>query len=294
LEGFDALYLMTTAFKGAIGILGWSIALLFVMQMTIALMISQLLFEAYLANDSHPVQHRQEVYEYFGTFSRAMLSMFEMTLANWPPVCRLLSERVSEWFMLFCILHKITIGFAVIGVINGIFMQETFKVASTDDIIMTRQKLRAHRLHSEKMSRLFEEADENGDGKLSLDEFRNVLESRSVRAWLSSMELEIGDVDTLFSLIDDGDGGITVEELIDGAGRLRGFSKSLDLSYATREITKLQSSSMYQMMKLQDTIDLHFASPQYSNGEGKEQAKEEDKIVFTKEDRPVMERLLTL
>ena len=40
-----------------------------------------------------------------------MLSMFELTLGNWPPVTRLLSEEVTEWFMLICIAHKLTIGF---------------------------------------------------------------------------------------------------------------------------------------------------------------------------------------
>ena len=43
-------------------------------------------------------------------------SMFEITLANWPPVSRLLAENVSEWFMLFGVLHKLAIGFAVVSV----------------------------------------------------------------------------------------------------------------------------------------------------------------------------------
>lgn len=42
--------------------------------------------------------------------------MFEITLANWPPVSRLLAENVSEWFMLFGVLHKLAIGFAVVSV----------------------------------------------------------------------------------------------------------------------------------------------------------------------------------
>ena len=40
--------------------------------------------------------------------------------------------------MLLCILHKLVIGFAVVGVINGVFIQETFKVASSDNQIMMR------------------------------------------------------------------------------------------------------------------------------------------------------------
>lgn len=36
---------------------------------------------------------------------------------------RVLQDKVSEWYFLFAIAHKVTIGFAVIGVINGVFMQ---------------------------------------------------------------------------------------------------------------------------------------------------------------------------
>merc|ERR1711865_467181 len=84
------------------------------------------------------MEGRRELYKYFGSFSRCLLSMFELTLANWPPVTRLLQEEVSEWFMPICLIHKLTIGFAVVGVINGVILQETFKVASTDGMIMMR------------------------------------------------------------------------------------------------------------------------------------------------------------
>eukprot|EP00971_Amphidinium_carterae_P042480 834930-Amphidinium_carterae.1 len=33
-----------------------------------------------------------------------------MTLANWPPVCRLMSESWTEWWMLFALTHKLVIG----------------------------------------------------------------------------------------------------------------------------------------------------------------------------------------
>merc|ERR1712046_424827 len=124
-----------------------------------------------------------------GTFSRAMLSMFELTLANWPPICRLLSEKWSEWFMLLAMLHKLSIGFAVIGVINGVLMQETFKVANSDDGIMERQKKRAGRLHREKMKKLFSVGDANVDLKVDKDEFECLVREPYVKSWLHAMDL---------------------------------------------------------------------------------------------------------
>merc|ERR1740130_1412094 len=105
-------------------ILGWAVALLVVMLTTVALFLAQILHASYF-NESmaaslslEELEKRRKLYEYFGSFTRCLLSMFELTLANWPPVTRLLAEEVSEWFMLLCVMHKVCIGFAVIGVIN--------------------------------------------------------------------------------------------------------------------------------------------------------------------------------
>jgi len=229
-EGFDHLYLMTTAIKGSVKILAWALALLLLIQTTIALIIGQVLRVTYFEDASKTIEMQHEIYKYFGTCSRSLLSMFEITLANWPPICRLLSEEVSEWFMLLCVVHKLTIGFAVVGVINGVFMQETFKVASTDDIIMVRQKEKAARKHRQSMQELFNGLDNSGDGKVNLKEFRSLADFPTVKAWLASMEIRTDDLDTMFHLMDkDGSGGITFEEMLHGMEKLKGHARSVDL-----------------------------------------------------------------
>merc|ERR1711920_581677 len=85
IQSFDSLYLMTTALAGSLQVLTWACVLLILVQAGISLFLNQML-ENYFNNDSKPESERREVYEYCGTFSRTMLSMFELTLANWPPV----------------------------------------------------------------------------------------------------------------------------------------------------------------------------------------------------------------
>jgi hypothetical protein len=229
-EGFDHLYLMTTAIKGSVRILAWALALLGLIQLTIGLVVGQVLQVTYFEDDtkSTPMQH--EIYKYFGTCSRSLLSMFEITLANWPPICRLLSEEVTEWFMVLCVIHKLTIGFAVVGVINGVFMQETFKVASSDDVIMVRQKAKAMQRHRKNMQELFNGLDNSGDGKVNLKEFRQLANFPSVQAWLASMDIRTEDLDTMFHLMDgDRSGGINFQEMLSGMEQLKGQARSVDL-----------------------------------------------------------------
>jgi len=244
IRNFDALFLMTTAIKSSLIVLAWSCVLLLMIQVLFAFTINQLLDQFYFPGD-HPPDEVKEIFEYFGSFSRSLLSTFEMTLANWPPVCRLLMENVNEWFMVLCLVHKLTVGFAVLGVINGVFIQETFRVATQDDFIMVHQKEAATRIHLNKMSRLFRAGDVSDDGLLDKAEFMQLVKNVEVRTWLSSMGLDAGDEHALFDYIDkDEDGNVSAEELIKGVSCLKGAARSLDLIMCLNRVDE-----MYQALQ---------------------------------------------
>eukprot|EP00930_Biecheleria_cincta_P021024 TRINITY_DN1566_c0_g2_i1.p1 TRINITY_DN1566_c0_g2~~TRINITY_DN1566_c0_g2_i1.p1 ORF type:complete len:633 (-),score=119.26 TRINITY_DN1566_c0_g2_i1:125-2023(-) len=240
IQGFDSLYIMTTAIYGSLNILLWSFVLLLLVQITIAFALNQLL-EATVKDGSNlsgnqlTEAQRHKVFEYFGTTSRALLSMFELTLGNWPVIARILQENVSEYLTLFSISYKLLIGFAVVGVVNGVFMQETFKVASSDDRIMLQQKQRDIKKHTKKMQFFLQSADSSGDGVVDKEEFKGILENEDVKAWLAAQELSVGDASNLFALLDDGDGELSAEELVKGVARLKGAARSIDMAIFMRE-----------------------------------------------------------
>jgi len=227
--------------------LAWAIALLTTMLLMCNLFLVQLLqvtyFDQVLRSDLTDDQLRRyhEMYSYFGTCTRCMLSMFEITLGNFPPVARLLSEEVSEWFTLICLLHKLTIGFAVVGVITGIVLQETFKVALTDDLIMVRAKHRASKNLKRKMQLLFNTLDrKHSNGKISGSEFKMIGEDPILKTWLASLDIETDDLCTLFKLVDvDGSGYITVDELVQRMPRIKGTARGVDVLAILRKLGKL-------------------------------------------------------
>jgi len=181
------------------------------------------------------------MYSYFGTCTRCMLSMFEITLGNFPPVARLLSEEVSEWFTLICLVHKLTIGLAVVGVITGIILQETFKVAQTDDLIMVRAKDRANKTLKRKMQLLFNTLDQdNQDGQISMAEFQVIGQNPLLKTWLASLDIETDDLTTLFKLVDvDGGGSITIDELVQRMPRIKGAARGVDVLAIMRKLARM-------------------------------------------------------
>merc|ERR1711959_58302 len=100
--------------RGSGPILMWSVLLLSSLQIFVALVINGVIAQkGYFEDENVPLSDRKQVFMYFGSFSRSLLSCFEITMGNWPPVARLLMDKIGEGFIIFSIVHKLFIGFAV-------------------------------------------------------------------------------------------------------------------------------------------------------------------------------------
>merc|ERR1719189_1666975 len=170
---------------------------------------------------------RQFVFEKWGTFLRAYVSMFEITLANWGPQCWLLMNQVNEAWGFFFIVWKCCFGFAVIQVITSVFIQHTFKVASRDEDVMIQEKRKAAEDYLRHLDNLFANLDESGDGQISREEFDATLQQPRVRHWFAALEIDVSDGPKLFQILDDGDGQISKEEFMTGLKRVKGAAQSI-------------------------------------------------------------------
>jgi hypothetical protein len=252
IQAFDSLNVLIGSIFASATTLFWSSCLLLLVQMLVALFMGSML-DLFINDDTAPIEARKQCHLYFGSFSRSMTTVFELALANWAPVCHFLVNNVHELYGPLVILYKLVVGFAVVNVITGVFMHETFKVASSDDELMIVQKRRQNAKHAVKMQRLLQEADVSGDGYIQRDEFVDVMQKPAVRTWLSAMEIEVGDSELLFDLVDNGDEKISANELVEGISRLKGNARSIDLvglSHRTAHIEQLLGSLERKVDKL--------------------------------------------
>jgi len=159
-----------------------------------------------------------------------MLTMFEIMLANWGPPCRVLVNKVDEAFALGFIFYRCYAGFAVLNVINAVFIQQTLKVAQNDKEIMIKQKMKAQEDYVRKLKALFWQLDTSGDGLISWDEFQCMMTNSHLKTWLSALEIDPHDLQQFFELLDDGDGQLTINEFVGGISRLKGYAKAVDMA----------------------------------------------------------------
>ncbi|CAK0896479.1 unnamed protein product [Prorocentrum cordatum] len=130
INSLDPLHLMTTAIQGCLGALMFSTLLLLLIQSMFAMMMAQVMRYGWLSEGSSTLSEAVQLqlageFRYFGTYTRSMVTMFELMLANWPEICRFLMEEVHEIFGYFVVGYKLSIGFAVVGVINGVLYKHS-------------------------------------------------------------------------------------------------------------------------------------------------------------------------
>merc|ERR1719261_230250 len=98
--------------------------------------------QSYLQDESEDEEQRKQIYTFFGSFSRSVITLFEMTLAigTWGRVGRVVIFSVSRWYALFFLGYLTLVSFAVIRVISAIFLKETLAASSKDaDILMAQE-----------------------------------------------------------------------------------------------------------------------------------------------------------
>merc|ERR1712205_15959 len=96
----------------------------------------------FLKDDDVPIDDRIVCYQYFGTFSHSIVSMFEMTFANWAVISRFVYEKVDKKLVFFFMSYKMVMGIAILRVIYGVFLHVTFKCASSDNAVLIAQRKR--------------------------------------------------------------------------------------------------------------------------------------------------------
>ncbi|CAE6970920.1 Catsper1 [Symbiodinium sp. CCMP2592] len=223
-----SLQLLVKGLTASRGMLFWSFCLLTFLQCVAGMVVSTLVRD-FVTDENQPNNEREEVFRYYGTFTRTFLSMFEILFANWGPPCRVLVEYVGEYYSIFFLLYRCVLGFAVINVVNAIFVQQTLKTASSDEELAFKNKEKDIALYANKVKKLFQTMDFSGDGAINLEEFSKLVKSPKLKFWMSQLELEYHDLLSLFEFLDNGDGEITLTEFIEGAARLRGGAKALDI-----------------------------------------------------------------
>jgi voltage-gated sodium channel len=224
----ESLKLLSASIQASCSTLCVALFVLCVIHIVAAMAITQLV-EPFVNDPTQSTEVRKEVFAYYGTFYRSVITMFEITFANWAPTCRLLIDNVNEWYAVFFLFYRCFVGFAILSVIQAVFIQQTMKSAQLDDDFVVQEKNRERESYAGKLAKIFRRLDTSGDGLVTWDEFESLLSDSRMQLLLQSLDVDVQDVEVLFQMIADDEGRISSDEFIAGIQRIKGPAQAFDM-----------------------------------------------------------------
>jgi len=245
----QALFLLVKAIQESVGALVWTFAFILFLQVAVGMVLQQVI-SIWLEDPSNDIEARLRVFNYFGSFTRTMMTMFEITLANWVVTCRILMTDVSEWYGLFYIIYRCMFCFGALKVVTAIFIAQTNRAMAKDDDLVTMMQEQERVMFRKKMEEMFTGLDTSRDGYLTWSEFQAIATSPLWSAWGDKLGLPMSDLVNLFDLLAGKDGFVSCNEFFNGVQRLKGYAKSIDMVWLLSEVTKLVDGNKRRVLSI--------------------------------------------
>eukprot|EP00439_Symbiodinium_sp_Y106_P078259 s203_g17.t1 len=189
------LRLVRDTFFASLSSLFWSMIMLLVCMLIAALILCESVVPLIVETSTNiGIDRREWLFIRYGSFFRAMYTMFEITFSGgWPGLVRPLVDEVSVLFVIPTLIYVVAIVFAALRLITALFVRSTMQVLNDDAAaaILDRMRRLLYRILDDsgaqtagyqfpgtailpafplqdKLLQVFNDADADGDGYLTL------------------------------------------------------------------------------------------------------------------------------
>jgi hypothetical protein len=213
----------------------WSLVILSILMVMGALVTTSLL-QSQILDEQLDEAVRIWIWQRYGSSSRALYTMFEVTFSGgWPAAARNLIEHVSAAWSLFWVVYVSTVIFAIVRIIGALFLKDTLANAANDADMAIADQLSKKASLVRKLEDLLTQMDSGGDGNISFQEFSELLSSPRAAAYFRLLDLQVWDIQSIWELLDNGDGSLTRDEFVSGVMQIKGFGRQQDSSLLVKQ-----------------------------------------------------------
>jgi len=198
---------------------------------------------------------------YFRTVPRSMFTLFQIvTFESW-------SERIVRHVMqkqpgmvIFFVIFMAICSFGLLNIVVGVVVESTLATSEKDDTKVKRAQERDRQRVYDHLREIFEGADEDGSGTLTLNEVQKAISKPEIYNKLKMIEFPVEDPKSIFMILDyDNTCELSIDEFISGCIRMKGTAKSKDLLAAQVAVDTMKRHYTYfekEMKELQAKIGL--------------------------------------
>merc|ERR1719235_3104707 len=111
-----------------------------------------------------------------------------------------LRYELSPFFGVFYVLYIAFSMFALLNVVTGLFVEKALASALDDRDAVIQEQLAREESYANEVRRCFHEADEDGSGTISWNEFNAHLGDPRVQAYFKTLDIDAPEIRGLFKL----------------------------------------------------------------------------------------------
>jgi len=254
------LRILLSTTLASMGAFVWSILLLLMWQISLALVLSQL-FHSWIVDEANDLDARMWMNSKFGDFFKTLYTSFELTYSGgWPNILRPVLDSAGLYYMIVLLIYVIVVNFAVVRIISALFLKETLAWAANDTQTAIEEKSEQRKRIAQHVQKLFESLDEDEDGLLKKEEMEAGLHDPLIQRFLGFLDLNVEDVKPLLKILDNGMGTLAIEEFCDRIMYLKGQARSYDVVMLLHEQHALKGGYRDLAAKL-DMLGRHLGCP---------------------------------
>eukprot|EP00930_Biecheleria_cincta_P013880 TRINITY_DN12167_c0_g1_i1.p1 TRINITY_DN12167_c0_g1~~TRINITY_DN12167_c0_g1_i1.p1 ORF type:complete len:641 (+),score=150.91 TRINITY_DN12167_c0_g1_i1:40-1923(+) len=195
-------------------------------------------FDEIEISDAVQMENAIKVREFFGDMGVTILSLWSAVSGgnDWMTYGE---ELLKIGVFYFCIFN-FYIAFCVVGLFNvvtGVFVDSAVCVRTGDEIVAG--YLEDLKSTTEEIKTFFRDADKDGSGSLSWEEFESHMKDPAIRAYFAGLEIDPEEASIIFTILDDDRSNeIRIDEFVHGTMKLKGSATKLDLVSLMWDIQK--------------------------------------------------------
>jgi len=248
----------------SISALAWSMTLLFILQFIASIFLCQFL-QSEIAGAEKGSYTQHFLFEHFGTWTRSMLSMFEITMAPGGFLLYTHDPSISHTHVLygfFLMFYVCMVTFAITRIISAMFLQATISTTENDK---TRTAYQKAEQRMEWAGRLKSKVDIDDSGGINQEEFMKMLDIPYMEEWVDELGLTEHLKIKLFQALDARDmGEVGFEEIVKALVRMRAPMQPVE-----NVIWHLENSSLIARLRhLQTHVRENGIEPKFDSSDG--------------------------
>eukprot|EP00929_Paragymnodinium_shiwhaense_P088575 TRINITY_DN48894_c0_g1_i1.p1 TRINITY_DN48894_c0_g1~~TRINITY_DN48894_c0_g1_i1.p1 ORF type:complete len:771 (-),score=104.12 TRINITY_DN48894_c0_g1_i1:85-2220(-) len=216
------LRMLLISIGASVKALVWTVSLLLLMTFMMAVFLAQLVAEIKEDNLGNGVEMDADLDLYFGTFDRAMLSLYQAASKGipWALLVRPLYNNCHFTVVLAFCAYISFVLFAIMNVVTGMFVGSCIKGGEEAE----RRTLMAE------MGDLFMSTDVADEGWITLQDFNLLMKNPRMKRCLKTFGLDKTDAQLLFDLLDtDLSGEIDHRDFVVSCAKMHGAAKAVDM-----------------------------------------------------------------